>query len=83
MPTYDYECLGCGKNFEVYQGMKDEPVIICPQCGGRVRRRISGGAGFIMRDAGPSSPMPSCGREQTCCGSDRACGRADGCGFEG
>ena len=44
MPTYEYECKGCGKTFEVFQGMSDKPLSRCPDCGGKkVQRLISGG----------------------------------------
>ncbi len=52
MPTYDYHCSGCGQAFEVFQRMSDEPVSSCPDCGAPVRRRISGGAGFIFKGEG-------------------------------
>ena len=52
MPTYDYECSGCGQTFEVFQRMSDEPLSNCPDCGAPARRRISGGAGFIFKGEG-------------------------------
>ena len=52
MPTYDYQCTGCGQAFEVFQRMSDEPVSNCPDCGAPARRRISGGAGFIFKGEG-------------------------------
>ena len=52
MPTYDYECSGCGQAFEVFQRMSDEPLSNCPDCGAPARRRISGGAGFIFKGEG-------------------------------
>lgn len=52
MPTYDYQCSGCGQAFEVFQRMSDEPVSNCPDCGALARRRISGGAGFIFKGEG-------------------------------
>ncbi|HTZ19559.1 MAG TPA: FmdB family zinc ribbon protein [Opitutaceae bacterium] len=53
MPTYEYVCLKCGKEFELFQSMKDEPLKICT-CGkkGRVRRKIGGGAGLIFKGSG-------------------------------
>ena len=52
MPTYDYQCSGCGQAFEVFQRMSDKPVSSCPDCGASARRRISGGAGFIFKGEG-------------------------------
>ena len=52
MPTYDYQCTGCGQAFEVFQKMSDEPLSNCPDCGAGARRRISGGAGFLFKGDG-------------------------------
>ena len=52
MPTYEYLCSGCGKAFEVFQKMSDEPLSSCPECGAPARRRISGGAGFLLKGDG-------------------------------
>lgn len=60
MPTYDYECLTCGRVFEVMQSMHDAPLTSCPPdvCteatpgAGTVQRRISGGSGVIYRGGG-------------------------------
>ena len=41
MPVYEYECSGCQKVFEMQQRMADEPISVCPQCGGSVRKLIS------------------------------------------
>ncbi len=54
MPTYEYECLGCGKPFDAVQSMKDPHLTDCPQegCQGPVRRKISLGSGFIFKGSG-------------------------------
>ncbi|MFH1562592.1 MAG: FmdB family zinc ribbon protein [Nitrospirota bacterium] len=52
MPTYEYECLKCEQRFEEFQKMSDEPIKICPECSGEVKRIISGGAGFLFKGAG-------------------------------
>ena len=31
MPTYEYACEKCGKNFEAFQSMRDEPFRECPK----------------------------------------------------
>lgn len=53
MPTYEYVCDKCGKEFEVFQSMKDDPLKVCT-CGkkGKVRRLIGGGAGLIFKGSG-------------------------------
>jgi putative FmdB family regulatory protein len=52
MPTYDYECTQCGHVFEQFHGINDEPEIVCPECGGPVKRRIGTGAGIIFKGGG-------------------------------
>jgi len=60
MPTYDYQCEKCGKTFELFQSMKDEPLSVCPkQCcqqetwgEGKVKRLLGTGAGLIFKGSG-------------------------------
>jgi putative FmdB family regulatory protein len=52
MPTYDYECLKCGKTFELFQSITDPPRKRCPFCRGKVRRLVGGGAGMIFKGSG-------------------------------
>jgi putative FmdB family regulatory protein len=52
MPTYDYECSHCGRVFEVFQNMSDDPIEACDHCGGSVRRLIGGGLGIIFKGSG-------------------------------
>ena len=52
MPTYEYKCDRCGHCFEAFQSMNAEPLSECPECGGKVRRLISPGAGFIFKGSG-------------------------------
>ncbi|MFA5853001.1 MAG: FmdB family zinc ribbon protein [Spirochaetales bacterium] len=52
MPTYEYECRACHHTFEKFQSMSDEPVKVCPECGGAVRRMIGGGTGVIFKGSG-------------------------------
>lgn len=52
MPTYEYECTKCGHTFERFQSMMEEPVKRCPECRCKVRRIVSGGAGFIFKGSG-------------------------------
>ncbi|RUM33755.1 MAG: zinc ribbon domain-containing protein [Desulfobulbus sp.] len=41
MPVYEYECPSCEKVFEVQQRMSDDPLKICPDCGGQVKKLVS------------------------------------------
>jgi putative FmdB family regulatory protein len=60
MPTYDYHCEKCGKNFETFQSMKDAPLTVCPKelCRqktwgkGKVKRQFGTGAGLIFKGSG-------------------------------
>ena len=52
MPTYEYKCLDCGKRFEVFQKMTDEPLTECDACKGRLKRLIGAGAGIIFKGSG-------------------------------
>jgi putative FmdB family regulatory protein len=52
MPTYEYRCLECGHQFEAFQSMQEDPIKVCPECGKRVERLISGGSGLIFKGSG-------------------------------
>ena len=52
MPTYEYECLKCKYKFEEFQNMTDEPLKVCPKCGGKLHRLIGTGAGIIFKGKG-------------------------------
>ena len=52
MPTYQYKCHDCGHLFEEFQSITEEPLTECPECGGKVARLISGGAGFLFKGSG-------------------------------
>ena len=52
MPTYGYECSKCGKSFDLFQPMKDDPIKKCPNCKGKVHRLIGQGSGIIFKGSG-------------------------------
>jgi len=52
MPTYEYECPGCGHAFEASQKITDQPLTKCPKCGKKIKKLISSGAGFIFKGSG-------------------------------
>lgn len=52
MPTYEYECAKCKKNFEIFQSIKDQPLTKCPTCKGKVKQLLGTGAGIIFKGSG-------------------------------
>lgn len=60
MPTYEYSCEKCGKTFETFQSMLDDPLRECPKelCRqkkwghGKVKRLLGTGAGLIFKGSG-------------------------------
>jgi putative FmdB family regulatory protein len=70
VPTYEYRCDKCGKTFEVFQKITDDPVKKCQDCGGEVRRLVNA-TNFILKGNGwyktdyakkevPSKEVSSC-----------------------
>lgn len=51
MPTYEYACRSCEHRFEQWQKMTDDPLQICPECGGHVRRVLYP-AGIVFKGSG-------------------------------
>jgi putative FmdB family regulatory protein len=52
MPTYEYVCQKCQHEFEQFQSIKDEPLKRCPECRGKVQRKIGTGAGLLFKGSG-------------------------------
>lgn len=58
MPMYEYLCQACNHRFETWQKMTDEPLTVCAECGGHIRRVIFPpgivfkGSGFYKTDHG-------------------------------
>ena len=51
MPIYEYECKTCGKNHEIMQKITDQPLSVCPDCGGKLRKIISN-TSFVLKGSG-------------------------------
>jgi putative FmdB family regulatory protein len=51
MPIYAYECEECGVHFERRQSFSDDPITVCPECGGHTHRLIQP-AGIIFKGSG-------------------------------
>ncbi len=57
MPTYQYTCTECGEPLEEVQKFSDDPLTVCPVCGGKLRKVFSAvgivfkGSGFYRNDS--------------------------------
>jgi putative FmdB family regulatory protein len=57
VPTYEYACTSCGEQLEVVQRFSDDPLTVCPACGGALRKVFSPvgivfkGSGFYRTDS--------------------------------
>jgi putative FmdB family regulatory protein len=51
MPTYEYQCKSCDHRFEIWQKMTDEPLTVCPECNGTIRR-VFYPAGIVFKGSG-------------------------------
>jgi putative FmdB family regulatory protein len=57
VPTYQYTCTECGEPLEEVQKFSDDPLTVCPVCGGKLRKVFSAvgivfkGSGFYRNDS--------------------------------
>jgi putative FmdB family regulatory protein len=61
VPTYQYSCTACGSALEAQQSFSDDPLTVCPECGGNLRKVFSAvgvvfkGSGFYRNDSRAAS----------------------------
>jgi putative FmdB family regulatory protein len=71
VPIYEYRCEKCGASFEIMQKMSDDPLEICEECGGTLRKVMHPvaihfkGSGFYTTDYGKGSGRPIGSRESS------------------
>ena len=51
MPIYGYRCEQCGHELEVLQSIRDEPLRVCPNCMGPLRKMIYP-VGIVFKGSG-------------------------------
>jgi putative FmdB family regulatory protein len=51
MPTYEYACTECGEHTEAVQSFTDDPLSVCPHCGGPLRK-VFGAPGIVLKGSG-------------------------------
>ena len=67
MPKYDYRCTACGRTFDVQQSFTDDPLTVCDECGGALRKLFGSvgvsfkGSGFYRNDHGSTKQPASAG----------------------
>lgn len=53
MPTYEYACKSCKRQFEEFQSIKAPALKKCPECGKNTLERLVGtGAALIFKGSG-------------------------------
>jgi putative FmdB family regulatory protein len=57
MPIYEFWCPQ-HEHFEAWQGIHDEPLKACPDCGQPVEKLISLPGGFVLEPKGHYIPAP-------------------------
>jgi putative FmdB family regulatory protein len=86
VPTYQYACTSCGAALEAQQSFSDDPLTVCPECQGRLRKVFSAvgvvfkGSGFYRND---SRPSPSDGDKSSTAASDSSSSSGSGSGDSG
>ena len=60
MPTYEYHCDACNKDFILEQRITEKPIKKCAKCGKmKARRMISGTGNFVLKGGGWESDLYS------------------------
>jgi putative FmdB family regulatory protein len=93
VPTYEYACTSCGEQLEVVQRFSDDPLTVCPACGGALRKVFSPvgivfkGSGFYRTDSrkstipsGEKSSGEKSSGEKNGADKDKAAAKANGSG---
>lgn len=70
MPIYEYRCRDCGREFEMFRGIRDSGNPSCKFCEGSVRKLISlssfhlKGSGWYVTDYGKKETSGSESRKE-------------------
>jgi putative FmdB family regulatory protein len=59
MPVYEYQCKGCGHEFEREQRISDPPVKTCPKCKAKQVKRLLSAPRFHLKGGGWYSDLYS------------------------
>jgi putative FmdB family regulatory protein len=78
VPTYQYACTTCGEQLEAVQKFTDDPLTVCPACGGALRKVYSAvgivfkGSGFYRTDSRAEAKSGAAGANGAAGGSSDA-----------
>jgi putative FmdB family regulatory protein len=71
MPTYDYKCTKCDKNFSKFVSIKEKDNVKCPNCNGDAKQLFTG---FLYKKAAGSGDDVSSSRcTRTSCAGCKGC----------
>lgn len=51
MPIYEYQCQDCSKQHELIVRHNENPLTVCPDCGGQMKKLISRTT-FVLKGTG-------------------------------
>jgi len=80
VPTYQYACTECGEQLEKVQKFSDDPLTVCPNCSGRLRKVFSP-VGIVFKGSGFYRTDSRAGSNGSLTGKDGA--GKDGAGKDG
>lgn len=52
MPIYEYRCPDCGHQFDALQKISDDPISLCPECGGESVKKLISRTSFSLKGGG-------------------------------
>jgi len=65
VPTYEYVCKSCDRQFDVFQSFSEDPLTTCEVCGGELKKKFGSvgimfkGSGFYKTDSRPAANSES------------------------
>ena len=82
MPTYEYHCDSCEKNFDVVQSFHDDALTACPTCGSPVRK-VFGNVGIVFKGSGFYKTDSRSGATTKTASTDGSASESSGSGSDG
>ncbi len=78
MPTYEYRCSDCSKEYEVFHKVKEvEEDVVCPKCNSTSHMRLMSLTGMAMNSYSSASSSSNYNSSESCSGGG-CCGGSCG-----